>query len=363
MMSDRFATLVGIPRRQTEDAPLEQVHMDIAASVQAVAEEAVLRMVRDLRRTYGIRNLCLAGGVALNCVANGRILRECGLDGLWIQPAAGDAGAALGAALAAWHQHNDAPRPAAGGTDAMQGAYLGPGYRPSDVTDRLRAAGAVLDVLDEPALLARTVAALAGGKTVGWFQGRMEFGPRALGARSILADARSPAMQRILNLKVKNRENFRPFAPVVLEEDAAAWFELDGPSPYMLLTARVRPEHCLDTPDDSGGGILQRLNRVRSSIPAVTHVDFSARVQTVNSTTNPRLHRLLTMFKAATDCPVLVNTSFNVRSEPIVCTPEDAFRCFMGTEIDMLVAETCIMDKTLQDPALATRYAASLEPD
>jgi len=363
MMSDRFATLVGIPRRQTEDAPLEQVHMDIAASLQAVAEEAVLRMVRDLTRTYGIRNLCLAGGVALNCVANGRILRECGLDGLWIQPAAGDAGAALGAALAAWHQHNDAPRPAAGGTDAMQGAYLGPGYRPSDITDRLRAAGAVLDVLDEPALLARTVEALAGGKTVGWFQGRMEFGPRALGARSILADARSPAMQRILNLKVKNRENFRPFAPVVLEEDAAAWFELDGPSPYMLLTARVRPEHCLDTPDASGGGILERLNRVRSSIPAVTHVDFSARVQTVNSTTNPRLHRLLTMFKAATDCPVLVNTSFNVRSEPIVCTPEDAFRCFMGTEIDMLVAETCIMDKTLQDPALATRYAASLEPD
>jgi len=364
MISDAFGALFGQPPRRGEDEPLTQFHMDVAASLQAVTEEIVLRMVRAMMRRYDQRNLCLAGGVALNCVANGRILRETGVERLWIQPAAGDAGCALGAALAATHQHLGRPRRRAPtGTDAMKGAYLGPDFPQPEIEARLGRAGAVSETLAEGEMIARTAEALASGKAVGWFQGRMEFGPRALGARSILADARSETMQRVLNLKVKNRESFRPFAPVVLEEDVSEWFEHDGESPYMLITAPVRAEHRLDTAGGAGEDILDRLNRVRSTIPAVTHVDFSARLQTVSRRTNPRLHSLLSAFKERTGCPILVNTSFNVRGEPIVCTPEDAFRCFMGTEIDMLVAGNSVLDKARQDPALRLDYKSALDPD
>lgn len=364
MISEAFGELFGRPRRDGEAEPLEPFHMDVAASLQAVTEEIVLAMVRHLMQRYDQRNLCLAGGVALNCVANGRIVRETGIDRLWVQPAAGDAGCALGAALAAWHQHERRPRAPRAGRDAMQGAYLGPSFDDGEVAARLCDAGGQLETLDEEAMIQRTVQALVDGQAVGWFQGRMEYGPRALGARSILADARSETMQRLLNLKVKNRESFRPFAPAVREEDAANWFDHDGKSPYMLITAAVRPEHRLETADSAEeADLLTRLNRVRSTIPVVTHVDYSARLQTVSAETNPRFHRLLTAFKAATGCPVLVNTSFNVRGEPIVCTPEDAFRCFMGTEIDMLVAETSVLEKSRQDSSLLRDYKAELDPD
>ena len=363
MISEAFGDLFGRPRRSGDDAPLEPFHMDVAASLQAVTEEIVLRMVRHLMQHYGQRNLCLAGGVALNCVANGRILRETGVEGLWVQPAAGDAGCALGAALAAWHQHLGRPRAVPSGRDGMQGAYLGPSFSQEAIDTRLSRAGGRLETGDEETMIQRTVQALMDGKAVGWFQGRMEYGPRALGARSILADARSETMQRLLNLKVKNRESFRPFAPAVREEDVAAWFEHDGTSPYMLITAAIRAEHRAETKDSADDDLLARLNRVRSRLPAVTHVDYSARLQTVSAETNPRFHRLLTAFKAATGCPVLVNTSFNVRGEPIVCTPEDAFRCLMGTEIDMLVAGTSVLDKPRQDPCLLQDYKSTLEPD
>ncbi|MDE4133894.1 carbamoyltransferase [Phaeobacter sp. QD34_3] len=363
MISDDLSDLFGQPARRGEAEPLTQFHMDVAASLQVVTEEIVLRMVRSLMQRYDQRNLCLAGGVALNCVANGRILRETGIDGLWIQPAAGDAGCALGAALAAHHQHLGQPRAPATGRDAMQGAYLGPDYAQSEIEDRLTAVGASFEALDDEATIARVAEALEAGKAVGWFQGRMEFGPRALGARSILADARSEAMQKVLNLKVKNRESFRPFAPVVLEEDASDWFEHQGESPYMLITAPVHQSQRRGAPGDAGEDLMTRLNQVRSTIPAVTHVDYSARLQTVSLRTNPALHRLLSAFKHRTGCPVLVNTSFNVRGEPIVCTPEDAFRCFMGTEIDVLVAGNCILEKEAQDPALRLDYKSALEPD
>ncbi len=363
MISDAFADLFGQPRRMSEDAPLEPFHMDVAASLQAVTEEIVLRMVRHLTARFNQQCLCLAGGVALNCVANGRILRETGIKDLWVQPAAGDAGCALGAALAVWHQHLGQPRPAPQVPDAMQGAYLGPDFAQTEIEARLHGAGAVSETLDEDAMIARTVQALIDGKAVGWFQGRMEFGPRALGARSILADPRSTTMQKTLNLKVKNRESFRPFAPAVREEDVSDWFEHAGPSPYMLVTASVQDRHRRSDNDSDSGDMMARLNRLRSSIPAVTHVDYSARLQTVSAGTNPRFHRLLTAFKAATGCPVLVNTSFNVRGEPIVCTPEDAFRCFMGTQIDVLVVGTSLMVKAGQDPGLRARLAQTFDPD
>jgi carbamoyltransferase len=320
--------------------------MDLAASVQAVTEEAVLRMTRALARETGKRHLCLAGGVALNCVANGRVLRDGRFEDLWVQPAAGDAGGALGAALCAYHGFQGGARTVDGAADAMMGAYLGPDYGEDEIAARLGHAGARFTVLDETAAIDRAARALGEGKAVGWFQGRMEFGPRALGARSILGDARSPAMQKMLNLKVKYRESFRPFAPSVLGEDVAQWFDLEGASPYMLLVADVaEPRRRPMTAQEEKLFGIDKLNVPRSEIPAATHVDYSARVQTVHRETNPRYHALLSRFKALTGCPVVVNTSFNVRGEPIVCTPEDAFRCFMGTEIEVLVAGNCFLVK------------------
>ena len=369
MTNGRFDALFGGPARKPEE-PLTQRHMDLAASVQAVTEEAVLRLTRSLREETGIPYLCLAGGVALNCVANGKVLRDGRFDDLWVQPAAGDAGGALGAALAANHRLFGEPRPSAGskgaGGDAMQGAFLGPEFGPEEIRAALDAAGARYETLGDEALIAATVEALAAGKAVGWFQGRMEFGPRALGNRSILADARSPTMQKTLNLKIKHRESFRPFAPSVPRADVADWFELDRDSPYMLLVAGVKPERRrgeADTPNNALSG-LDRLNVPRSEVPAVTHVDYSARVQTVHPETNPRYHALLEAFKAKTGCPVLVNTSFNVRGEPIVCTPADAFRCFMGTGLDCLAIGNCFLRKEAQDPALVVEdHEDSFEPD
>jgi carbamoyltransferase len=362
MTNAKFDRLFGMPPRD-EREPLTQTHMDIAASAQVVLEEAMLLLTRGLAAEYPQRNLCLAGGVALNCVANGKILRDGKFDQIWVQPAAGDAGGALGAALVAYHyQTNQARKPKAG--DGMSGAFLGPSYGEEETRQRLTAEGARFEVVDDEAvLLDRTAQALADGRAVGWFQGRMEYGPRSLGNRSILADPRNRDMQRTLNLKVKYRESFRPFAPAVLAEDVSDWFELDRPSPYMLLVADVgqrrRVEHNgADHPDG-----LDKLKVIRSEIPAVTHVDYSARVQTVHRETNPRFHALLSAFKAKTGCPVLVNTSFNVRGEPIACSPEDAFRCLMGTEIEMLVVGNCILYKDRQNPNLIRDYRNAFDPD
>ena len=362
MTNERFAKLFGEPVR-TPDKLLTPFHMDVAASIQAVLEEAVLRLSRSLAAKTGARNLCLAGGVALNCVANGKVLRDGKFDQIWIQPAAGDAGGAVGAALAAFHQFKGQPR-VAGNTDGMSGAFLGPEFSQADIEHRLTAAGAHFSVLDEEAMVEATAKALAGQLAVGWFQGRMEFGPRSLGARSILGDPRSPAMQKNLNLKVKYRESFRPFAPAVLREDVADWFELDGDSPYMLIVADVRNDkrRAMTAAEQALFGI-DKLNVSRSAIPAVTHIDYSARIQTVNAATNRLFHRLLVRFKALTGCPVLVNTSFNVRGEPIVCTPEDAFRCFMGNELDLLVVGRCVLKKTGQNPDLRQDYSSTFELD
>ena len=353
MTNGHFDDLFGGPPRKPDEL-LTQHHMDLAASIQAVLEEAVLRLARSLARETGSRQLCLAGGVALNCVANGKILRDGAFDRVWIQPAAGDAGGALGAALAAWHGHLAQPRTPSTSRDAMQGAYLGPAFSDADVEQRLLRCGARLQMLPEADLISQAVQDLDAGKALGWFQGRMEFGPRALGARSILGDPRSASMQKTLNLRIKYRESFRPFAPAVLREDLADWFDLDADSPYMLLVADVlqRRRVAVDPAAAALFGI-DRLNVPRSEIPAVTHVDHSARIQTVHPEYNPRFHALLSHFKAVTGCPVLVNTSFNVRGEPIVGTPEDAFRCFMGTGIETLAVGRCLMRKEDQDPALA----------
>jgi carbamoyltransferase len=363
MASRRFEELFGGPPRKPEE-PVRQREMDLAASVQAVTEEVMLRLTRALADETGQRNLCLAGGVALNCVANGKILRDGRFERIWIQPAAGDAGGALGAALSAYHWFQDQPRKLNGRMDAMHGAYLGPSFPQDEIEQRLGAAGARFDTLEDGAAIATAVDALDQGKAVGWFQGRMEFGPRALGARSIVGDARSPTMQRLLNLKVKYRESFRPFAPSVLREEVAEWFELDDDSPYMLLVADVadhRRRRMNEREEQLFG--IDKLNVPRSEIPAVTHVDYSARIQTVHEETNPRYHRLLSAFHQKTGCPVLVNTSFNVRGEPIVCTPEDAFHCFMGTEIEMLVAGNCVLRKEQQDPSLKRDYKDAFELD
>lgn len=363
MTNARFERLFGLPRRTPEEN-LTQVHMDLAASIQAVTEEVVLRLCRSIARETGQRNLCLAGGVALNCVANGRILRERIFDRLWIQPAAGDAGGALGAALSAYYTLTGANRTPPPEGDAMQGSYLGPSFAQSDIEERLRAVGARFAVLTPDELLQATASSLAEGKAVGWFQGRMEFGPRALGGRSILGDPRSPTMQKTLNLRVKFRESFRPFAPSVLREHVADWFELEADSPYMLLVAGVAPERRVPmTPEQESLFGIDKLNVPRSDIPAVTHVDYSARIQTVHRETNPRYHALLEQFKRLTGCPVLVNTSFNVRGEPIVGSPEDAFRCFMGTDIEILAVGDCFLRKTDQDPALSRSYQHTFELD
>jgi carbamoyltransferase len=364
MTNTKFDRLFG-GRPRKPDELLTQRHMDLAASIQNVTEEVVLRLTRALAAETGARNLCLAGGVALNCVANGRVLRDGRFQNIWIQPAAGDAGGALGAALCAYHLYRGGARVIpANRQDAMAGSYLGPEYAQADIERRLAAAGARFRTLAPAAVIDATARALASGKAVGWFQGRMEFGPRALGARSFLGDARSPTMQKMLNLKIKYRESFRPFAPSVLREDVAEWFDLNGDSPYMLIVANVadKRRRAMTAAERDLFGI-DKLNVPRSEIPAVTHVDYSARIQTVHGETNPRYHALLTRFKELTGCPVIVNTSFNVRGEPIVCSPEDAFRCFMGTEAEMLTIGDCVLDKAEQDPALKHDYKGSFAPD
>ena len=363
MTNSKFDALFEGPPRKP-DQLLTQHHMDLAASVQEVLEEVILRMTRSLKSETGAKNLCLAGGVALNCVANGKILRDGCFERIWIQPASGDAGGALGAALAAYHLFQNQPRQVCGCGDRMHGSYLGPEFSQTDIQQRLTKLGAKYEVLDESELLEKCVDALMDEKALGWFQGRMEFGPRALGARSILADPRSPRMQSILNLKVKFRESFRPFAPSVLREHLAEWFELDSDSPYMLLVADVvESRRKLMTPEQQKLFGIEKLNVPRSDIPAVTHVDYSARIQTVHRETNPRYHALIERFNQRTGCPVIVNTSFNVRGEPIVGTPEDAFRCFMGTGIEVLAVGNCLLRKEDQDPKLTQDYKSSFELD
>ena len=361
MTNRRFARLFGGPPRKPE-SPLTQREMDLAASIQSVTEEVMLRMARHARKVFGSRNLCLAGGVALNCVGNGKILREKLFDRFWIQPAAGDAGGAVGAALMAWHHHFDRSRTPST-PDAMNGSLLGPSFDTDTIGSFLKQhSDYEVPMLDEEEMLARTAGLLAAGKVVGWFQGRMEFGPRALGSRSILGDPRSEEMQRKLNLKIKYRESFRPFAPSVAVENVGDYFELDEQSPYMLLVAGVARD--LRKPVDEGVRGLDKLYQVRSTLPAVTHVDGSARIQTVDRSVNPRYHALIRAFEQQTGCPVLINTSFNVRGEPIVCTPEDAWRCFLRTDMDVLVMDRYVIEKKpedrLDDP---TETIASLQPD
>ncbi|WP_457566179.1 carbamoyltransferase family protein [Caldithrix abyssi] len=344
MTGRRFAQLFGGPPRKPE-APLTQREMDLAASVQQVTEEIVLRMARHVKKITGEKKLCLAGGVALNCVANGKLLRSGLFDDLWIQPAAGDAGGALGAALLIHYHYLKNKRQSDEKLDRQKGSYLGPQFSDEQIKTFLRSVGAPFEELAEDQLYEKVAAELAKGKVVGWFQSRMEFGPRALGNRSILGDARHPQMQRIMNLKIKFRESFRPFAPAVLEEEASAWFKIDRPSPYMLLVADVHPEKRLTSDQDMHLKGLERLKINRSQIPAVTHVDYSARLQTVNAQTNPRFYRLLKAFQAKTGCPVLINTSFNVRGEPIVATPQEAYQCFLRTEMDWLAMGRCLLRK------------------
>lgn len=362
MTNSRFETLFGGPARRPETG-LTQREMDLAASIQAITEEVVLRLAKEIRTTTGQRNLCLAGGVALNCVANGKLLREKLFDNIWIQPASGDAGGAVGAALAAYHLMLEKPRSIHAG-DSMNGAYLGPEFSQREIEERLGKAGAVFTAEFDEALIDSVAHALVDGKSVGWMQGRMEFGPRALGGRSIIADPRSATVQKQLNLKVKYRESFRPFAPSVLREDVSQWFQLHSDSPYMLLVADVLSTKQLPMSEKQKQLFgIDKLNVVRSEIPAVTHVDYSARVQTVHNTTNPRFHRLISKFKELTGCPVLVNTSFNVRGEPIVCTPEDAFRCFMGTDIEMLAVGNSLLRKEDQSRTLMKNYRRCYELD
>ena len=363
MTNRKFDGLFGQPPR-TPDQRLTQFHMDIAASIQQVTEEILLRMTRAIARETGERNLCLAGGVALNCVANGKVLRDGSFDKIWIQPAAGDAGGSVGAALCAYHLYKGQPRRLDGNLDGMKGSFLGPEFGQRETEQRLRAAGARFSVVEDAAVISHAADALVAQKALGWFQGRMEFGPRALGARSILGDPRSPSMQKTLNLRVKYRESFRPFAPAVLREDVAEWFDLESDSPYMLIVADVRSELRRTMTDDERRLFgIDKLNVPRSNIPAVTHVDYSARVQTVHRETNPRFHALLEAFKQRTGCPVLVNTSFNVRGEPIVCTPEDAYRCFMGSDIETLIVGNCVLQKEQQNPALKLDYKNAFELD
>jgi carbamoyltransferase len=373
MTNRRFERLLGGPARRPE-AELLQRHMDLAASIQSVTEEVVLRLARALHQRTGQKNLVMAGGVALNCVANGRLLREGPFEQLWIQPAAGDAGGALGAALFVWHQLLDKPR-VARASDCQKGSMLGPGYSSAVVRQFLRAQGAQYrSFLDDSELMNHVASLLAEEKVVGWFQGRMEFGPRALGGRSILGDPRSERMQSVMNLKIKFRESFRPFAPAVLEEHASDWFDfnLGQHSPYMLLVAEVLPEHrCVLSSRERESmeldpDLCKRVGIVRSSIPAVTHVDFSARLQTVDAARQPRFHALLQAFFEQTGCPMLVNTSFNVRGEPIVCTPEDAYRCFEATDMDVLVMEDCVVEKNCHLESRASyreRHLAQFAPD
>ena len=362
MTNQKFSNLFGHPVRDSAKDKLTQFHMDIAASVQAVTEEIVLKIVKSLSEEYKIKNLCLAGGVALNCVANGKILKEKIFNDIWIQPAAGDAGGSLGAALAYWHHELNEPR--TNFSDKMQGSYLGPQYEDEEVEKTLSKLGAKYVKLDYEELISRVAKDLANEKTVGWFQGRMEFGPRALGGRSILADPRSEKMQKQLNLKIKFRESFRPFAPSILREDVSEWFEMNYDSPYMLLVSEVKKSKQINMSNsDSKLFGIDKLNVKRSSIPAITHVDYSARIQTVHEETNKKYYDLLSEFKKLTNCPVLVNTSFNVRGEPIVCSVEDAFNCFMGTNLDILSIGNFLLYKEDQNQSLIKDYKNEFELD
>ena len=362
MTNDKFSDLFGHPVRNPKKDLLNDFHMDIAASIQAVTEEIVIRLTRNIAKEYKIKNLCLAGGVALNCVANGKILREKIFDNIWIQPAAGDAGGSLGAALAYWHHELKESRK--NFKDQMKGAYLGPKLSEKNIEDQLIKLKGKYTKKTSKEISSIVAKELSNSKTVGWFQGRMEFGPRALGGRSILADPRSEKMQKELNLKIKFRESFRPFAPSVLREDVYEWFELDDDSPYMLLVSEVKKEKQIKMKaEDVKLFGIEKLNIKRSSIPAITHVDYSARIQTVHKHTNPRYYDLISEFKKITNCPVLVNTSFNVRGEPIVCSVEDAFNCFMGTNLDILAIEDFILYKDQQDKSLIKDYKNKFELD
>ena len=348
MTSNKLHKLFGAPPRKPE-SEITQFEMDLAQSIQQVTEEIVLKITNTVQSELGLDYLCLAGGVALNCVANGRILREGKFKDIWIQPAAGDAGGALGAALSVWHQYLDKPREVADHGDSMQGSYLGKQFSNAEITDTLDEIGAVYSVEEYETLLPRLADILEDENVVGWFNGRMEFGPRALGGRSIIGDPRSAKMQSVMNLKIKYRESFRPFAPAVKSDKVSEWFEIDRSSPYMLLVAPVKQDKLVEMTEEQKKLFgIDRLNIPRSDIPAVTHVDYSARIQTVHADTNPRFHELISQFEDKTDCPVLINTSFNVRGEPIVATPEDAHRCFMRTEMDYLVMENVILAKSDQ---------------
>jgi len=348
MTNDKFSRLFGKPVRNSEKEPLEQFHMDMASSIQVVIEEIVLKITKSLSQSMSSKNLCLAGGVALNCVANGKILKNNLYKNIWIQPAAGDAGGALGAAIGFWHQELKNKR-IISKNDSMQGSYLGPSFKDQEVEKLLSSLNANFIKYDENKLIDITANELSKGKTVGWFQGRMEFGPRALGARSIIADPRNEKMQKELNLKVKFRESFRPFAPSILKEELSHWFDLDCDSPYMLLVADIKNDIKINMSEENKKLFgIDKLNIKRSTIPAVTHVDYSARIQTVNNETNPKYTMLLKKFKDITSCPILVNTSFNVRGEPIVCSVEDAYKCFMSTDLDILVCENFILYKENQ---------------
>ncbi len=363
MTNDKFNKLFGNKPRNPETENLTQFHMDIACSIQKVTELIMIRLARSLKSEYGSNNLCLAGGVALNCVANGKILKEKIFKNIWIQPAAGDAGGSLGAALALWHLEQNNPRNVVS-TDNMNGSYLGPEYEQNEIEIQLKNIGANFIVLEDDELIERTAEDLSSGNAIGWFQGRMEFGPRALGARSILADPRSENTQKNLNLKVKYRESFRPFAPSILREDLSDWFDLDTDSPYMLLVTNIQKQKTLETTEDQDKLFgIEKLNIKRSEIPAVTHIDYSARIQTVHKETNKKYYKLIKKFKEKTGCPVIVNTSFNVRGEPIVNTPKDAFNCFMGTELEKLVIGNCYLDKKDQKSVLKKDYTKKFKLD
>ena len=363
MTSEKFHKLFGQKPRDPNKERITQFHMDIAASIQAVTEEIMIKLAKAARTEYGIKNLCLAGGVALNCVANGKILRSKIFDRIWIQPAAGDAGGSLGAALALWYLENGNKR-ILNSDDDMKGAYLGNEFSQDEIEKELNLAGAKFETFDYENLIKNTSDLISNDKIIGWFQGRMEFGPRSLGARSILADPRSDKMQRNLNLKVKYRESFRPFAPSVLRDDLTEWFDMNVDSPYMLLVANIIPQKIIEMSDDQKKLFgIEKLNIKRSEIPAVTHVDYSARIQTVDYKTNKRFYDLIKEFKKKTGCPILVNTSFNVRGEPIVNTPSDTFNCFMGTDLDYLVIGNCILDKKKQNPKLKKNYSEKFEMD
>ena len=363
MTNKKFNALFGGPPRKSE-TELTQREMDLAASVQKVTEDIVINIAKAIAKETGEKNLCLAGGVALNCVANGVLLREKVFDNIWIQPAAGDAGGALGAALSIWYLHYKKERNSSSNRDSMKGAFLGPGFEDNEIESKLKSLGAVYIKLSEEDLIEEVASALATEKAVGWMQGRMEFGPRALGARSIIADPRSPLMQKQLNLKVKYRESFRPFAPSVLRDDVNDWFEHDSDSPYMLFVADVQKDkHLTMTSNEEELFGIDKLNVPRSSVPAITHVDYSARIQTVHEDTNSKYHAVISKFKEKTGCPLVVNTSFNVRGEPIICSPEDAFKCFMGTELDVLAIGNCLLLKEDQNQELKENYEERYELD